>query len=161
MPGTPRFAPAGPVVRCRERGRRSRFGAVDGDAESMVGNAGNADDFGTGCEVHRPAAHRQRDRAVSRPEIVGNPLDHVAVNPFELARHRRRRFDVNGALSSKPVGDRRTERHDYGMCDSDNRARLRQYRRDGVLKRTDRLVRLRLTDCGRPRKCAGSDHTHR
>ncbi len=114
----PIFAEVHSVVRRRQRRRRSLLDSVDTHGERVLGDAGNPDDGGTRLEIARQAAHRKLHRAVRRPEAVGNPLHNVVVEPFELAGHRGRRFDFNGALGRVPIGwvsYRRTERHHHGV----------------------------------------------
>ena len=90
----------------------------------MIRDIGNTNDFRTGYQLRYPSPHRQRHCAVRRPVSVGNPLHDIVVEPFELARHRGHRFDVEGALGRALVDDGRAERHHYGVRHTDDLARL-------------------------------------
>ena len=46
----------------------------------------------------------------------------IVFNPFELARHRRHRLDVNGAFGRAPIGDRAVERDHHRMGYAHDRA---------------------------------------
>jgi hypothetical protein len=73
-------------------------------------------------------------------------LHDITVEPFELARHRGHRLDVEGALGRALVGDGRAERHHYGVRHTDDlppRWKNRSNRGlKGLVRRCGGLVRL-------------------
>ena len=140
----------GSVVRCRQRGRRSRLDAVDGHGEGVIGDAGDADDLGARGEfVGRPPTDSATvlcaGQNSSGTHCTTSLSSHSNLPVIAGAELMSRARSAAGRLATGPLNVTT-----IGVGHTDHRRRPGQHRGDGESALT-RFAAARLTP-GRRRR---------